>query len=62
VSPQPPPADQTLWLLAAFVLFFTLIAFAVSVWLPANDKFYAVVAGQVAAFAGALLLWLKPRS
>ena len=63
MTPSPnPPRDFTIWVLMGFVLFFTLATIAVSLWVPMNDKVYALLAPQVGVFSGALLLWLKPKS
>lgn len=59
-QPTPPPQhDLTFWLLAAGLLIYTMLAVGAAIWLPNNEKVYALLAGVMGNFSGALFLRLK---
>jgi hypothetical protein len=51
--------DNTLWLLAGGLLLYTLVIILVSVMLPGNEKLYALIAGILGNFSGALFMYLR---
>lgn len=55
----PPPKDLTLRLLVAGLVLYTLLALGAAVFLPSNEKVYALLAGILGNFSGALFLRLK---
>lgn len=51
--------DNTLWLLAGGLLLYTMVIIAVSILLPGNEKLYALIAGVLGNFSGALFMYLR---
>lgn len=58
-APPPPPRDRTVALLVAGLLVYTVACMSAAIWLPGNEKVYALLAGILGNFSGALFMRLK---
>ena len=50
--------DQTIWVLAVGILFFTVVVLLVAFLLPGNQGIYALFAGILGNFSGGLMMYL----
>jgi hypothetical protein len=57
--PPPSPIDRTTAWLAGLAVLHLVATIAAVIWLPNNEKLYALLAAQSSGYSGALLLRLK---
>jgi hypothetical protein len=51
--------DKVLWVLCGGLFFFTLVIIGTAWFFPGNEKIYALFAGILGNFSGALFTWLQ---